>query len=113
MWTSFGPEFSKDARKTAVNVRILYGLKSEEAAFRSHLDRCMESMRYESCKADPQLWLKQEIRPEDGVQYYSYLLCYVADIHCIHHNADAVLKLLHKSFPLKPGFGNPDMYQVT
>ena len=28
----------------------------------------------------------------------------------IHHNADAVLQGLHKSFPLKLGFGNPDMY---
>ena len=56
------------------------------------------------------LWLKPEIRPKDGVKYYSYLLCYVHYILCIHHNADAMLEWLHKSFPLKPGFGNLDMY---
>ena len=28
------------------------------------------------------------------VQYYSYLLCYVDDILCIHHNADTVRKWL-------------------
>ena len=50
------------------------------------------------------------IRPEDGVKYYSYLLCYVDDILCIHCNADTMLERLHKSFPLKPGLGNPDMY---
>ena len=33
----FGPEFSKNARKTAVIVRALYGQKPAEAAFRSHL----------------------------------------------------------------------------
>ena len=52
VWTTLGPEFSKDARKTAVIVRALYGLKSAGAAFRSHLARCMESMGYQSCKAD-------------------------------------------------------------
>ena len=36
---TLGPEFSKDARKTAVIVRALHGLKSARAAFRSHLVR--------------------------------------------------------------------------
>ena len=67
-------------------------------------------MGCEPCKADLNLWLKPEIRPGDGVKYYSYLLCYVDDILCIHHNADDMQEWLHKSFPLKPGFGNHDMY---
>ena len=70
----------------------------------------MESLGYQSCKADPDLLLKPEIRPDDGVKYYSYLLCYVDDILCIHHNADYMLEQFHKSFPLKSGFGNQDMY---
>ena len=60
--------------------------------------------------ADPDSWLKPEIRPADGVKYYSYLLCYVNGILCIHHNADAVLQQLHKSFLLKPEFGNIAFY---
>ena len=32
VWTTLGPEFSKDAGKTAVIVRALYGLKSAGAA---------------------------------------------------------------------------------
>ena len=92
-----GPEFGKDARKSAVIVRALYGLESAGAAFRSHLARCMEFLGYKSCKADPALWLKQEIRPEDGVKYYSYLLYYVDDIRRIHHNADTILEWLHVS----------------
>ena len=106
VWTALGLEFCRDAGKTTVIVRALYGLQSAGAAFRSHLVKCMESLRYESCEADPDLWLKPETRPEDGVQYYSYLLCYVDDILCIHHNADTMLEWLHKSFPLKPGLIN-------
>ena len=107
--TKLGPEFGKDARKTALIVRALYDLKSARAASRSHITRFMESLGYQPCKTDPDLWLKREIRPDDRVKYYSYLLCYVDDILCIHHNADSMLEWLCKSFPLKLGFGNPDM----
>ena len=57
-----GSEFSKDTRKTAVIIRALYGLKSTKAACRSHLARCMESTGYQSCKADPDLWPRSEMR---------------------------------------------------
>ena len=57
VWTTLGPEFGNDARKTAVIVKALYGLKLAGAAFRSHLARCMESLEYESCKSDSDLWL--------------------------------------------------------
>ena len=109
VWTTLGPEFGKNAGKTVVVVRALYGLKTSGAAFRSHLARCIESLGNKPCKADLDLWLQPEIRPEDGVQYYSYLLCYVDDILCIHHNAEDVIQRLHKSFPIKPRFGKPDM----
>ena len=56
IWITFGHEFGKDAGKTAVNVRALYGLKSAGALSKSHLARFMGSLGYESCKADPDLW---------------------------------------------------------
>ena len=56
VWTTLGPEFSKDARKTVVIVRALYGLESAGAAFRSQLVRCMEFLECKSCKTDPDLW---------------------------------------------------------
>ena len=90
--------------------RALYVIKSAGAAFRSNLAKYMESLGYESCKADPNLWFKAEIRPEGAVKYYSCLLCYFDDILYIHHNGDAMLEWLCKSFPLKPGFGNSNMY---
>ena len=58
VWTTLGPEFDKDAKKTAVIIRALYDLKSIGAACRSHRAMCMESLGYESCKADPDVWLK-------------------------------------------------------
>ena len=107
VWTTLGPEFSKDSRKTAVIVRGLHGLKLAGAAFISHVARCMESLGYKPCRTNLNLWLKHEIRPEDGFQYYSYLLYYVDDILYIYHNVDAVFQQLHNSFPLKLGFGKP------
>ena len=53
LWTTLSPEFSKDARKTAAIISAIYGVKSAGAAFRRLLARCMESIGYQSCKADP------------------------------------------------------------
>ena len=51
VWTTLVPKLGKDAQKTALIVRALYGLKLAGAAFRSHLAKCMESSGYQSCKA--------------------------------------------------------------
>ena len=91
VWTVVGPEFGVDAGKTAVIVRALYGLKSAGAAFRAHLASFMRQMGYTSCKADPDLWYKAETRPTDNFRYYAYILCYVDDIFCMHHNPMTIL----------------------
>eukprot|EP00804_Cyclotella_cryptica_P012025 CCRYP_004483-RA/>CCRYP_004483-RA protein AED:0.49 eAED:0.49 QI:0/-1/0/1/-1/1/1/0/77 len=55
--------------------------------------------------------MKPEVRPDDGVAYYAYILCYVDDILSIAHNAEDVLHRLDKYFMLKPGsLGDPDIY---
>ncbi len=70
---------------------FFYGLKSAGAAFQAHLVSFMHQMGYTSCKADPDLWLKAMIRPKDNVHYYAYILCYVDDILCTHHDLMAVM----------------------
>ena len=55
VWTTLGSKFEHDDRKTALIIRALYGLRLAGAAFRSHLAKCMESLGYESCKANPDL----------------------------------------------------------
>jgi hypothetical protein len=51
-------------------------------------------------------------RPEDNVRYYAYILCYVDDILCIHHDPImSVMNEINKYLPLKPcSVGNPDIY---
>ena len=46
--------------------------------------------------------MKAEHRLEDKLDYYSYILCYVDDILCIHHDPDDVLNKLNGYVPLKP-----------
>ena len=71
----------------------------------------MQQMGYTSCKADPDLWYKAETRPDDNVWYYAYILVYVDDILCIHHDAMSVLDQINKHLPLKPtSMGDPDIY---
>ena len=51
-----------------------------------------------------------EQQPDDGEWYYSYLLFYVDDVLCIHHDAKTILHKLDKFFQMKPGsMGNPDI----
>ena len=74
IWCVCGPKFGKDAGCIAIVKRALYGLKSSGASFRNHLANCMRQLGYTSCKADPDVWMKPEIRPEDGFKYYAYAL---------------------------------------
>jgi hypothetical protein len=111
VWTVLGPEFCIDAGKSAIIVRALYGLKSTGAAFCAHLASFMHQMGYTSCKADPDLWYKAETRPADSFRYYAYILCYVDNILCVHHDPMSVLNLINGYMPLKPLLiGNPDIY---
>ncbi len=101
-WTVLGPEFGQDTGQSAIVVRALYGLKSAGAAFQAHLASFMRQMGYTSCKADPDLWLKAKTRPKDNVWYYTYILCYVDDILCIHHDSMTVMNEINGYLPLKP-----------
>ncbi len=114
VWTILGPKFGHDSGKSAVIVHAIYGLKSAGAAFRAHLPSFMRQMGYTSCKADPDMWLKAVTRPEDNVPYYAYILCYIDDILCIHHDPMSVMKEINGYLPLKPSsVGNPDIYLGT
>ncbi len=111
VWTILGPEFRLDSGKSAIIFCALYGLKSAGVAFRAHLASFMRQMGYTSCKADPDLWLKAVTRPEDNVHYYAYILCYVDNTLCTHHDPMSVMGEINKYLPLKPSsVGDPDIY---
>ena len=68
-------------------------------------------MGYKPCLADPDIWLKPMVRPDDGFEYYAYLLLYVDDCLAINHDATGALEELDKFFSMKPGsIGDPDIY---
>ena len=110
IWTVLGKEFETDQGKKAIIVRALYGLKSSGAAFHAHLEDCMRSMGYTSCRGDNDLLIKPEIDP-DGDKYYRCILCYVDYVLMVHHNAMTTLMKIDKYFKLKPSsIGDPDIY---
>jgi hypothetical protein len=89
-----GPEFGDDAGKRALIVRALYDLKSAGPAFRNHLAECMKHLGWNQCRADRDIWMKAETRPDDGVLYWAYILMYVDDILYVHHHTSAPLAKL-------------------
>jgi hypothetical protein len=71
-------------------------------------------MGYMSCKVDPDLWYKAETRPTDNFRYNAYILCYVDDILCMHHDPMTILARINGYMPLKPSsVGDPDIYLGT
>jgi hypothetical protein len=111
VWCVLGPDFGSDAGKSAIIVCTLYGLKSAGEAFHAHLVDCMQHLSYMPCPANPDLWYKEVKQPVTGVSYYSYILIYVDDISCIHHDAMPVLDRLNQYCTLKPSsVGAPSMY---
>jgi len=113
IWTKLGPEFGADAGKRAIIVRALYGLGSSGMSFTAHLASCMKHMGYQPCRADPDLWLKEDIHP-DGEAYYRYILLYCDDCLSIGVNAAKELEKLDYYFQMKPGsIGDPDVYLGT
>jgi hypothetical protein len=45
------------------------------------------------------------------VRYYAYILCYVDDILCIHHDPMSVMNEINGYLPPKPNsVGDPDIY---
>jgi hypothetical protein len=103
VWTVFGPEFGEDAGKRYLIVRVLYGLKSVGAAFRNHLESWMYHLGWKPCLAYQYRWMKEETCPDDGVKYWAYILIYVDDILCLHHDPGTSLAHIDKYFKMNPG----------
>ena len=100
IWTKLGPEFGVDAGKSAILTRALYGLKSAGASFGNHVADCMRTLGYLPCKADPDLWYKSMVHPEDNFKYYAYMLLYVDDCLAIHRDAETALTELDNYFAM-------------
>jgi hypothetical protein len=78
-------------------------MKSAGAAFRNHLAECMNNLGWCPCRADRDLWMKAETRPDDGVLYWAYIFICVDDILCVHHDPGSPLVKLDEYFKMKEG----------
>lgn len=81
IWCVLGPEFGSDAGCKALIVRALYGLKIAAKDFTSHLADCMRHLGWKPCRADWDVWMKPEVRLDDGVQYWP-TCCYTLTMPC-------------------------------
>ena len=110
-WTICGPEFGSEIEGSkAYIVRALYGCKSSGRDFRQHLRECMEMLKYESCLADPDLWIRKAVNDE-GNQYYEYMLLYVDDCLSVSQHPREALEEINKYFPMKPNsVESPKLY---
>ncbi len=68
----------------------------------SHLADCMRQHRYESNKADPDLWMKVCMQETNIVpeKYYSYIIIYLDNILCINDDPDSILTQIDMYFLL-------------
>ena len=66
----------------------------------------MAALGYKPCLADPDVLFKSQ--NQDGIDYYSYILCYSDEIMVIHHDARPILDSIDKFMKLKESsFGDP------
>jgi hypothetical protein len=61
------------------------------------------TLKRHQCRADRDLWMKAETCPDDGVLYWAYILIYVDDIFCVHHDPGSPLAKLDEYFKMKGG----------
>jgi len=111
VYTIAGLEFGPDnVGRPVLIVRALYGLKSSGARWRDHMAASLREAGFDSCKADPDVWMKASVKP-NGEHYWAYVLCYVDDILVVSHNPKEVMDFLSSRYTLKEGsVQEPDMY---
>ncbi len=107
-----GLEFGlENAGKRAKIVRALYGGKSSGRDFCNHLRSCMVHLNFESCKADPDVWIRKATKSDES-KNYEYVPLYVNDLLVVSEKAETVVRQeFGKYFELKEAsIGMPDIY---
>lgn len=107
-----GPEFGlENIGKVALVRRAIYGGKTSGRDFRNHLRSCMHHLNFQSCPADPDVWMRPAIK-SDGNEYWEYILLYTDDALCISEYPERTLRNeLGRYFKLKEeSIGPPKIY---
>jgi hypothetical protein len=110
IWFEGGKECGEDQGKVLIIVRALYGLKSAGFSWRSELAQALRDLKFESTKADPDVWIRAAAR-EDGHEYYEMVFVYVDDILVISHKAREVIESIGQMYTIKPNSDKePEIY---
>ena len=106
-----GPEFgTENIGKVTIVVQALYGGKVAGANFCNHLRDCMEHLGYESCLADPDLWMKVGVK-DNNDRYWHYILLYVDNMLSIGIELQGQIEAIGKYFQMNPeSIGPPNIY---
>ena len=99
VWVVAGIEFGSEAGNNMLAGNDLYGLNSSGAALRAFLAETLEKMGYRPSYADPDLWLRPEVKPY-GFNYHEYILCYVKYVLYISNNLRKSMKRIQEDFKL-------------
>ncbi len=87
-----GPEFGlENVGKVALIKRVLYGGKVTGRDFWHHLRSCIKTIRFKSCKADPDIWHIPATK-SNGQTYYEYVLLYVDNCLVISEKPKSILR---------------------
>jgi hypothetical protein len=88
-----------------------YGGKSAGKDFRNHLRACMGHLNFESCLADPDVWMRPALKA-DGSEYYEYILIYTDDVLVVSTDGERILRdRIGRYFELKDeSIGPPTIY---
>ena len=79
IWTRASPELGSEEGTIMIVKMAIYGLKSLVSAFRAKLAGVLHDIGYTPSKADPDVWLRPLLNPEEA-EYYEMVLCYVDDV---------------------------------
>ena len=74
--------------------------------FRSKLESLLHNIGYTLSKADPDVWMRPEMK-SDGTEYYKYSLVYVDDVLIISFNPMKEIKGIIFLFKLKGDKAEP------
>ena len=86
-----GPKWRDKEGRVVVVVRALYGLRSSALQWQRYLvDNLRYDLGYVPSLADDNVWMKQ-YHKESSEPHYSYILCFVDDLLCMHADPDPVL----------------------
>ena len=106
------PEFGlENVGKVTLIRRALYRDKSSGSNFWRYLRSFMTFLRYKSCPADPDIWIK-EAQKDDGTKYWQFILLYVDNVLVVSYQpAHVILNDIGKYFVIKKGsIGVPKIY---